>query len=73
MRVAGITVSQEQLIEAQARVKAADLSDRIDLLFCDYRDVPKRFGNDAFDAIVRSLSSCLHVCFDQLAHGPLVA
>ncbi len=33
----GLTVSKQQLEEAVARVKAADLSDNITLLFCDYR------------------------------------
>ena len=36
-RWTGITVSKEQLAEAKARVKAAGLSDRITLMFCDYR------------------------------------
>ena len=36
-RWTGVTVSKEQLAEATARVKAAGLSDRITLLFCDYR------------------------------------
>lgn len=53
---AGITVSQEQLLEAQARVKAAGLSDRVQLLFCDYRDVPARFGAGAFDAVIRRVN-----------------
>ena len=30
-------MSKQQLEEAVARVKAADLSDNITLLFCDYR------------------------------------
>jgi cyclopropane-fatty-acyl-phospholipid synthase len=49
---AGITVSQEQLLEAQERVRAAGLEDRVDLLFCDYRDVIAKFGPAAFDAMV---------------------
>ena len=36
-RWTGITVSKEQLAEATARVDAAGLTDRITLLFCDYR------------------------------------
>ncbi|EIE24233.1 cyclopropane fatty acid synthase [Coccomyxa subellipsoidea C-169] len=36
-RWTGLTVSKQQLEEGVARVKAADLSDRITLLFCDYR------------------------------------
>lgn len=37
VRWTGITVSKEQLAEATQRVKAAGLSDRVTLLFCDYR------------------------------------
>ncbi len=36
-RWTGVTVSKEQLAEATARVEAAGLSDRVTLLFCDYR------------------------------------
>ena len=36
-RWTGLTISKEQLAEAHTRVKAAGLSDRIELLFCDYR------------------------------------
>lgn len=36
-RVTGLTLSKEQLAEATARVSAAGLSDRVTLLFCDYR------------------------------------
>jgi cyclopropane-fatty-acyl-phospholipid synthase len=45
-------VSKEQLVEAQARVAAAGFADRVSLLFCDYRDVVRRFGPAAFDAVV---------------------
>ena len=34
----GITISKAQLEEAQRRVKAAGLGDRIRLEFCDYRE-----------------------------------
>lgn len=36
-RVTGLTLSKEQLAEATARVSAAGLSDKVTLLFCDYR------------------------------------
>lgn len=36
----GLTVSKEQLAEAHSRVKAAGLEDKINLIFCDYRDCP---------------------------------
>lgn len=39
----------EQLKEAQQRVKAAGLSDRITLLYCDYRELP---GSGEYDAVV---------------------
>lgn len=39
----GITVSAEQLAEAQARVAAAGLGDRVNLIFCDYRKVVGTF------------------------------
>jgi cyclopropane-fatty-acyl-phospholipid synthase len=39
-RVTGVTISKEQLAEATARVKAAGLQDRVNLVFCDYRDIP---------------------------------
>lgn len=32
-----MTLSKEQLAEATARVAAAGLSDKVTLLFCDYR------------------------------------
>lgn len=36
-KVTGITISTEQLAEAQARVKAAGLEDKVNLMICDYR------------------------------------
>ncbi|KAL4856846.1 Tuberculostearic acid methyltransferase UfaA1 [Chlorella vulgaris] len=48
-RVTGITVSKEQLAEATARVKVAGLSDRVTLLFCDYRECP---GAGTYDKVV---------------------
>lgn len=42
-QVTGITLSQEQLSYAQARVQAAGLQDRIELRLQDYRDVTGSF------------------------------
>ena len=39
MRVTGITISREQLEFARARLQPAGLADRVDLQFCDYRDI----------------------------------
>lgn len=43
----GITISKAQLEEATRRVAAAGLADRVQLLFCDYREC-----GGAFDAVV---------------------
>ena len=39
----GITLSKEQLAEATQRVKVEGLSDRVHLMYCDYRDCPGAF------------------------------
>ena len=39
MRVTGITISREQLAFARERLEKAGLADRVDLQFCDYRDI----------------------------------
>jgi cyclopropane-fatty-acyl-phospholipid synthase len=44
-RVHGITVSQQQLEYAQARMQRAGLAERVSLAFCDYRDVEGRFDH----------------------------
>lgn len=48
-RVTGVTVSKQQLEEALVRVKAAGLSDKVTLIFCDYRDLP---GTGTYDKVV---------------------
>ena len=45
----GISLSMEQLKEAQQRVKAAGVSDCIALLYCDYRELP---GLEEYDAVI---------------------
>jgi cyclopropane-fatty-acyl-phospholipid synthase len=39
MRVTGVTISKEQLAFARERLEKAGLADRVDLQFCDYRDI----------------------------------
>jgi len=39
MRVTGVTISREQLAFARERLEKAGLGDRVDLQFCDYRDI----------------------------------
>jgi cyclopropane-fatty-acyl-phospholipid synthase len=46
-RVTGITISQEQLAYAKARMERAGLSDRVDIRIQDYRDVEGQFDKVA--------------------------
>lgn len=48
-KVVGLTLSKEQLAEANSRVAAAGLSDVVELLLCDYRNFP---GAGTYDAVV---------------------
>jgi cyclopropane-fatty-acyl-phospholipid synthase len=43
-RVTGVTISEEQFALATERVRAAGLSDRVEILLRDYRDVTGRFS-----------------------------
>ena len=47
VRVTGITISQEQLAYAKARMERAGLSDRVDIRIQDYRDVEGQFDKVA--------------------------
>ncbi len=45
MRVTAITISKEQLDYARARLERAGLSDRVNLQFCDYRDIKGQYDH----------------------------
>jgi cyclopropane-fatty-acyl-phospholipid synthase len=45
MRVTGVTISRHQLDYARARLDRAGLGDRVDLRFCDYRDMEGRYDH----------------------------
>jgi cyclopropane-fatty-acyl-phospholipid synthase len=45
MRVTGVTISSQQLDYARARLDRAGLGDRVDLRFCDYRDMDGRYDH----------------------------
>lgn len=57
-RVTGLTLSAEQRVLAQKRIKAAGLEDKITILLCDYRQAPKPDGG--YDRIV-SIEMLEHV------------
>ncbi|MBL8530096.1 MAG: class I SAM-dependent methyltransferase [Hyphomonadaceae bacterium] len=46
-RVTGITISDEQLAYARARMERAGVSDRVSILRCDYRDIEGQFDKVA--------------------------
>ena len=54
-KVAGITISREQLAFGQKRIQASGLSDRVDLKYCDYRDVDRQYDRvvsiEMFEAV----------------------
>ncbi len=45
--VVGVTISQEQLDFARNRISKADLADKVDLRFQDYRDIDEKFDRVA--------------------------
>ncbi|MGA0609377.1 class I SAM-dependent methyltransferase [Caldimonas sp. KR1-144] len=51
-RVAGVTLSREQLAWGRERIAAAGLGDRVDLRLADYRDLPAELARQPFDAVV---------------------
>lgn len=50
--VTGVTLSKEQLLWGQNRLRAADLDGRAALHYQDYRDLPDQYRSAPFDAIV---------------------
>ena len=54
-RVTGITISHEQLAFGQQRIHAAGLAHKVDLKYCDYRDVAQQYDRvvsiEMFEAV----------------------
>ncbi|RAH50535.1 cyclopropane-fatty-acyl-phospholipid synthase, partial [Aspergillus brunneoviolaceus CBS 621.78] len=51
-RVTGITLSREQKSWAEARIQAVGLQDRVEILFCDYRQVSPPGDGGYYDRII---------------------
>lgn len=66
VQAVGITLSDAQLSFARERIAAAGLTDRIEVLGLDYRDLPQRFGAAAFDKVA-SIGMFEHVGLRNLA------
>jgi cyclopropane-fatty-acyl-phospholipid synthase len=47
----GITLSEQQALLARERIAAAGLRDRVQVELLDYRELPERFGEGAFDKV----------------------
>ena len=73
-RVTGITISREQHALATERVRAASLESRIDIRFCDYRDLAGRFDKivsiEMLEAVGREhWATFFRKCDEVLAPG----
>lgn len=49
VRSVGITLSEQQAALARERIAAAGLQERAEVLLLDYRELPRRFGEESFD------------------------
>ena len=76
-RVTTATVSREQFKRAQERVLAAGLEGRIDVIFCDYRDIQGQYDKLVSIEMIEAVGSeHLHdffrICSDRLRpHGKM--
>ncbi len=54
-QVTGITISREQLAFGQNRIQTSGLSDKVDLKYCDYRDIDRQYDRvvsiEMFEAV----------------------
>jgi cyclopropane-fatty-acyl-phospholipid synthase len=57
-KVTGITISNEQLAFAKNRIAMAGLQDKVDFIFCDYRDLTEKYDRivsiEMFEAVGES-------------------
>ena len=51
-RVTGVTISTEQLDYAIQRMETLGYSDRVNIVFCDYRNISNTFPRQSFDAVI---------------------
>ncbi len=65
VRAVGITLSRNQLELARERIAAEQLAGRVEVQLLDYRELHKRFGNDAFDKVA-SVGMFEHVGLENL-------
>lgn len=76
--VTSATISREQYELSRKRVAQAGLEDRVDILFCDYRDLEGTFDKlvsiEMIEAVgARHLPDFFRVCSERLRSGGLMA
>ncbi|PIL24607.1 hypothetical protein GSI_12491 [Ganoderma sinense ZZ0214-1] len=64
-----VTLSYEQMVMTEQRAREADVSDRVRVHLCDYRDMPPSFEH-AFDAMVTSEMIEARIPIPLLGPGP---
>ena len=77
-RVTSITISHEQLALARQRVAEAGLSDRVEILFCDYRNIDGQYDKivsiEMFEAVgAEYFAAFFAVCARALRPGGRIA
>jgi cyclopropane-fatty-acyl-phospholipid synthase len=65
VRAVGITLSQNQFDLARERVATEKLTDRVEVLLLDYRELRERFDGDVFDKVA-SVGMFEHVGLENL-------
>jgi cyclopropane fatty-acyl-phospholipid synthase-like methyltransferase len=68
-RWTGLTISKEQLAEANARVAALGLQDKVNLIFCDYRDAPNPGTYDKVGPCTQPSTASNGCCAAQTTKG----
>jgi len=70
-RVTGVTISRAQLEFAQARIARAGLADRVDLRFCDYRDLEGTYDRIVSIEMVEAVGERFWPGYFQVLHDRL--
>lgn len=70
-RVTGITISQQQLDYARARMARAGLSDKVELRFQDYRDVDEKFDRVASIEMFEAVGEAYWPAYFKQVHDVL--
>ena len=70
-RVTAITISREQYLHARDRVAEAGLSERVEVAFCDYRDIAARYDRIVSIEMVEAVGESRWPTFFSQLHAAL--